>query len=102
MRSALPGGPFITHCRLDIDVVKNQPNILKLEKLPQSSPPTQGTEVSVMIEGEWNSGRGVCAAAVRQGSVDLGPNNATAPVLIVRASQASTRPTLCTTSDISR
>lgn len=59
MRSAQPGGSFITHCRLDIDVVKNQPNILKLEKVQQTSPPWHGTEVSVLIEGEWNTGRGV-------------------------------------------
>jgi len=59
VRSAQPGSSFITHCRLDIDVVKNLPNILKLDKMPQSSAPWQGTEVSVLIEGEWNTGRGV-------------------------------------------
>ena len=54
-----PGSNFISKCRLDIDVVKNQPNVLVLEKRPQTSPPFQGTIVSVVIEGEWNRGRGV-------------------------------------------
>ena len=59
-----PGSNFISKCRLDIDVVKNQPNVLVLEKRPQTSPPFQGTIVSVVIEGEWNRGRGVRARQI--------------------------------------
>ena len=69
--SARPGKGFTSHYVLDMDIQKNEPRVLVEEKLPHRSPdsaepegggrageaPWHGTEVRVVIEGNWSNYR---------------------------------------------
>jgi DNA topoisomerase VI subunit B len=57
--TAQAGSSTITDCLLDMNVAKNEPIVLRLAKRPQPPMPWQGTTVTVLLEGEWNRGRGV-------------------------------------------
>jgi len=75
--SAERGSSYVTFCKLDIDLHKNEPKILALEKFPNDGslksesglklhfPPNwHGTEISVMFEGNWvGNGAGMKARA---------------------------------------
>ena len=56
IRSAQADSPFITVCQLDIDIYKNQPHVLRHEKIPNEDN-WRGTEISVLIEGNWGTYR---------------------------------------------
>jgi DNA topoisomerase-6 subunit B len=55
IRSAQQGSRISAYT-LDIDIVKNCPNVLKAEKLPNDDQ-WHGTELSVTIEGSWTTYR---------------------------------------------
>ena len=55
----------ITYCKLDIDIVKNQPNVIELDKVPNPDG-FRGSEVSVIIEGSWTTYRSKILSYLRQ------------------------------------
>jgi DNA topoisomerase VI subunit B len=54
--TAQAGSSTITACRLDIDIHKNEPRVLMHERRPNAER-WQGSEVSVLIEGNWTTYR---------------------------------------------
>eukprot|EP00127_Corallochytrium_limacisporum_P005028 Clim_evm24s197 gene=Clim_evmTU24s197 len=57
---------FTSHYKLDIDIYKNQPNIILAEKLPRQSEDQRGTTIKVIIEGSWTTYRARLLAYMRQ------------------------------------
>lgn len=55
-------GGQITYCKLDIDIYKNEPNVIVHERRPNPDR-WHGAEVSVVIEGNWSTYR-VCGLAM--------------------------------------
>jgi len=45
---------FVTFCKLDIDIHKNEPNVIKHEKLPNKDG-WRGTQVDLIVGGSWSS-----------------------------------------------
>eukprot|EP00050_Salpingoeca_kvevrii_P021507 m.111660 g.111660 ORF g.111660 m.111660 type:complete len:706 (-) comp9377_c0_seq7:1526-3643(-) len=62
--TARPRSSTISHCTLDLNIHKNEPNIIVHEKLPNDGSVDgfpadfSGTEISVVIEGNWSGGAG--------------------------------------------
>eukprot|EP00741_Cyanophora_paradoxa_P019533 tig00021127_g18855.t1 len=54
IRSVRKAGEPVSYCKLDIDIRRNQPNILAHEKLPNSDK-WRGTEISIVVEGNWTT-----------------------------------------------
>eukprot|EP00002_Diphylleia_rotans_P032471 TRINITY_DN6827_c0_g1_i1.p1 TRINITY_DN6827_c0_g1~~TRINITY_DN6827_c0_g1_i1.p1 ORF type:complete len:690 (+),score=148.34 TRINITY_DN6827_c0_g1_i1:68-2137(+) len=54
IRSAKPGQDHISECVLDIDIYRNMPNIRRHVKLPNPDG-WHGSELSVLIAGNWSS-----------------------------------------------
>ena len=66
--TATPGKAYITKCKLDMDLHKNEPKIISLDKLPNDGSVVSengsklpftadwhGTEISVMFQGNWST-----------------------------------------------
>jgi DNA topoisomerase-6 subunit B len=55
----------ISYCKLDIDIYKNQPRIIKHEQRPNTDN-WRGTEITVIIGGKWTSYRAKVVNYLRQ------------------------------------
>eukprot|EP01135_Chromosphaera_perkinsii_P004316 Nk52_evm8s277 gene=Nk52_evmTU8s277 len=65
IKSAQQGSDFKTHCVLDIDIYKNTPNVRVHEQLPNEEG-WRGSEISVIIEGNWSGYRARILQYMRQ------------------------------------
>lgn len=65
IRSAQPNQSFVSEYALDIDIEKNEPNVHKEEKHPNTEH-WHGAELSVTIEGNWTTYRQYVLSYLRQ------------------------------------
>jgi len=65
IRSAQPKQSFVSEYALDIDIEKNEPNVHKEEKHPNTEH-WHGAELSVTIEGNWTTYRQYVLSYLRQ------------------------------------
>lgn len=65
IRSAQPNQSFVSEYALDIDIEKNEPNVHKEEKHPNTEQ-WHGAELSVTIEGNWTTYRQYVLSYLRQ------------------------------------
>jgi DNA topoisomerase-6 subunit B len=65
IRSAQPKQSFVSEYALDIDIEKNEPNVHKEEKHPNTEQ-WHGAELSVTIEGNWTTYRQYVLSYLRQ------------------------------------
>eukprot|EP00850_Spirogloea_muscicola_P004555 SM000019S05099 [mRNA] locus=s19:960297:966539:- [translate_table: standard] len=66
--SSMQAQPYVSYCRLDIDIHKNVPRVLALEKHTNTHK-WRGAELQVIIEGNWTTYRSKIISYMRQMAV---------------------------------